>query len=400
MSLKPYKLILQKDNNTSQIITDNLNNLSIIEDNIKLQGDVSICDASSNILYKLPTLSPSSVNSYLLSSDINNNLTFTQSNIFINNIITYYVSPSGNNTYSGSNVNNPFQTITYALSVINNISSNIKICLTLMEGTFNENITISRPNLYIICNNLSTTSTIINGNIINSVNSNSDVDNSLIGFTLNGNLTFNNSGTGTFNMLVGNVTIYGITINNTSTVSNYSIVFNNFTSISSSNNNNLVSYGGRINIINGNFSQDNTSNTANMILIQNGGLVLGNTLVSCGNNTSSAPSIIKFNNTIAPSSTNSFLNSQIIYSSSTINTGIDLQKSCINYNNTAGLSNSMLNCFLLCEGSRRNPSGSKYDCVIKTNSASVIMAFGGIYAGATANHIDTSIIHVSYVLVT
>ena len=125
MSLKPYKLILQKDNNTSQIITDNLNNLTIIEDNIKLQGDVSICDASSNILYKLPTLSPSSVNSYLLSSDINNNLTFTQSNIFINNIITYYVSPSGNNTYSGSNVNNPFQTITYALSVINNISSNI-----------------------------------------------------------------------------------------------------------------------------------------------------------------------------------------------------------------------------------------------------------------------------------
>jgi hypothetical protein len=398
-NLKPYKLILQKDNNTSQIITDNLNNLTIIEDNIKLQGDVSICDVSSNILYKLPTISPQSVNTYLLSSDINKNLSFTQSNIFINNIITYYVSPSGNNSYSGSNVNNPFLTITYALSVIDNIASNIKICLTLLEGTFNENITITRPNLYIICNNLSTTSTIINGNIINSVNSNNDVDNSLIGFTINGNLTFNNSGSASFNMLVGNVTIYGITINNTSTVSNYGIVFNNFTSISSSNNNNLVSYGGRINILNGNFSQDNSSNTANMILIQNGNLTLSNTLVSSGNNLSNAPSIIKFNNTIAPSTTNNFLNSQIVYSSSTVNTGIDLQKVCLNFNNSVGVSNSMLNCFLLCEGSRRNPSGSKYDVAIKTGSGSVIMAFGGIYAGATANHIDTAIIHPSYVLV-
>jgi hypothetical protein len=398
-NLKPYKLILQKDNNTSQIITDNLNNLTIIEDNIKLQGDVSICDVSSNILYKLPTISPQSVNTYLLSSDINKNLSFTQSNIFINNIITYYVSPSGNNSYSGSNVNNPFLTITYALSVIDNIASNIKICLTLLEGTFNENITITRPNLYIICNNLSTTSTIINGNIINSVNSNNDVDNSLIGFTINGNLTFNNSGSASFNMLVGNVTIYGITINNTSTVSNYGIVFNNFTSISSSNNNNLVSYGGRINILNGNFSQDNSSNTANMILIQNGNLTLSNTLVSSGNNLSNAPSIIKFNNTIAPSTTNNFLNSQIVYSSSTVNTGIDLQKVCLNFNNSVGVSNSMLNCFLLCEVSRRNPSGSKYDVAIKTGSGSVIMAFGGIYAGATANHIDTAIIHPSYVLV-
>ena len=400
MSLKPYKLILQKDNNTSQIITDNLNNLTIIEDNIKLQGDVSICDNSSNILYKLPTISPQSVNTYLLSSDINKNLSFTQSNIFINNIITYYVSPSGNNSYSGSNVNNPFQTITYSLSVIDNIASNIKICLTLLEGTFNENITITRPNLYIICNNLSTTSTIINGNIINSVNSNIDVDNSLIGFTINGNLTFNNSGSASFNMLIGNVTIYGITINNTTTVSNYSIVFNNFTSISSSNNNNLVSYGGRINILNGNFSQDNSSNTANMILIQNGNLTLSNTLVSSGNNLSNAPSIIKFNNTIAPSTTNNFLNSQIVYSSSTVNTGIDLQKVCLNFNNSVGVSNSMLNCFLLCEGSRRNPSGSKYDVAIKTGSGSVIMAFGGIYAGATANHIDTNIIRSNYVLVT
>ena len=137
-----------------------------------------------------------------------------------------------------------------------------------------------------------------------------------------------------------------------------------------------------------------------MILIQNGNLTLSNTLVSSGNNLSNAPSIIKFNNTIAPSTTNNFLNSQILYSSSTVNTGVDLQKVCLNFNNSVGVSNSMLNCFLLCEGSRRNPSGSKYDCVIKTGSGFVIMAFGGIYAGATANHIDTTIIHSNYVLVT
>lgn len=392
-SLKPYKLILQKDNNSSLLECDNLNNLSITEDNINLNGTINI-----NNLYKLPITSPS-IGSYLLTSDISHNLSFTQSSVFINDVITYYVSPLGNNSNNGSSVNQPFQTLTYALSIINSISDSNKIVLCLLEGTYNENITISRKNLYITSNNLSTTSTIINGNVSNSVISNTDVDNSIIGLTINGNLTFNNSGSGSFNLLIGNVTIYGITTNSTIGISNYSIVFNNFTSISSSNNSNLISNSGRMNIINGNFSQDNSSNTSNMILINNGGLVLSNTIVTCGNNLSNAPSIIKFNNNVSIPYSNSFLNSQILYTSSIINVGVDLQKVCINYNNTASLAlNSFLNCFLLCEGSRRNPSGSKYDCIVKTGSASVVITYGGVYCGATANHVDNAITHISYVL--
>ena len=42
MSYAPYKLILQKDTNTSLIETDSLNNLTITEDNIKLAGSVNI----------------------------------------------------------------------------------------------------------------------------------------------------------------------------------------------------------------------------------------------------------------------------------------------------------------------------------------------------------------------
>ena len=378
MSLVPSQINLTNNSVSSSIINDN--------------GLFNI-----NNLYKLPNTSPVSGN-YLLTSDINHNLSFTESNIFINNIITYYVSPSGNNLNNGSSVNQPFQTITYALSIINGISDANKICLTLLEGTYNENITISRKNLYITSNNLSTTSTIINGNISNTVNSNIDVDNSIIGLTINGNLEFNNSGSASFNLLIGNITIYGITTNSTTGIPNYSIVFNNFTSISSSNNSNLISNSGRMNILNGNFSQDNSSNSSNMILINNGGLVLSNSIITSGNNLSNAPSIIKFNNNVSIPYSNSFLNSQILYTSSTVNTGVDLQKVCINYNNSASLAlNGILNCFLLCEGSRRNPSGSKYDAVIKTGSASVVITFGNCLAGATAHHIDNAITHIAYV---
>lgn len=396
MAYTPYKLILQKNSNSSLIETDSLNNLTITEDNIKLNGSVSI-----NNLYTLPTSSPPSASSYLLSSDINNNLSFTQSNIFINNVITYFVSPLGNDSYNGSSVNQPFQTITYALSVINSISSSIKICLTLLEGTYTENITISRPNLYLTSNNLSTTSTIINGNITNNIASNIDVDNSIIGLTIYGNLTFNNSGLGAFNLLIGNVTIYGLVSNITSAVSNYSIVFNNFTGIASNNNSNLISNGGRMNLINANFSQDSTNNTSNMILINNGGLVLSNSIIISGNSTATAPSIIKFLNNVSIPYSNSFVNSQILYTSSTVNIGASLEKACINYANSASLAlNGIINCLFLCEGSRRNPSGSKYDCVIKTGSASVVITYGSSVAGPTANHIDTSITHIAYVNLT
>jgi hypothetical protein len=393
---KPYSLRLTKDLNTSLIETDNLNTLTITEDNIALNGLVSI----GNSLYKLPNTSPAS-GSYLLTSDNSQNLSFTSSNPFVPNIITYYVSPLGNNTNNGSSVNQPFQTITYALTQINNIASNIKVCLTLLEGTYIENITISRPNLYITSNNLSTTSTIITGNITNSVASNTDIDNSLIGFTLNGSLTFNNSGSGAYNMLIGNITQYGTCVNNTTGISNYSIVFNNFTNIASGNNSNLVSYSGRMNLINANLSQDSANNTANLILINNGGLVMSNSIVISGNSTATAPSIIKFNNTVSIPYSNSFVNSQILYTSSTVNTGVDLQKVCINYNNSASLAlNGILNCFFLCEGSRRNASGGKYDCVIKTGSASVVITYGSSVGGATANHIDTAITHIPYIALT
>jgi hypothetical protein len=396
MSNTPYKLILKKSANTSLIETNDTDQITITEDKILLQGLVDI-----NSLYKLPSISPSFPGSYLLTADSSNNLSFTASSQYIQNIITYYVSPLGNNSYNGSNVNQPFQTITYALTQINNISSNTKVCLSLLEGTYSENITISRPNLYITSNNLSTTSTIIIGNITNNINSNIDVDNSLIGFTLNGNLTFNNSGTGAFNMLVGNITQYGICTNSTTGISNYSIVFNNYTNISTGNNNNLVSSSGRMNLINANFSQDSSSNTANMILINNGGLVLSNSIIISGNSTAIPPSIIKFNNSVSIPYSNSFVNSQILYTSTTINTGADLQKVCINYNNSASLAlNGILNCFLLCEGSRRNASGGKYDCIIKTGSASVVITFGNSCAGSTANHIDTGITHIPYVALT
>jgi hypothetical protein len=156
MSYTPYKLILQKDTNTSLIETS-LNNLTITEDNIKLAGSVNI-----NNLYTLPITSPVSGN-YLLNSN-NGALSFTTYTPTSVSQFQYnlYVSSSGNDSNNGS-ISSPKLTIAGAMAFVNTLSANTNVSINLASGTYTEAVLISKSGVSIIGS--SSIGCVINGDV-------------------------------------------------------------------------------------------------------------------------------------------------------------------------------------------------------------------------------------------
>lgn len=143
-NLKPFKVILQNDTNSSLIETDNINNLTITEDNIKLNGSVSI-----NNLYTLPTASPASNGNYVLNSN-NNILSFNQVSSSITQFqYNFYVSTSGNDANNGS-ISSPYKTIGACMTFVNTLSADQNVSINLASGTYNEAVIINKSGVSII----------------------------------------------------------------------------------------------------------------------------------------------------------------------------------------------------------------------------------------------------------
>ena len=157
MSYVPYKLILQKNTNSSLIETDSLNNLTITEDNIKLMGSVNI-----NNNYTLPTTSPASGN-YILNSN-NGALSFTSYTPASVSQFQYnlYVSSSGNDSNDGS-ISSPKLTIAGAMAFVNTLGADVNVSINLASGTYNEAVLINKSGVSIIGN--SAIGCVINGDI-------------------------------------------------------------------------------------------------------------------------------------------------------------------------------------------------------------------------------------------
>ena len=143
-NLKPFKVILQNDTNSSLIETDNINNLTITEDNIKLNGSVSI-----NNLYTLPSASPVSDGNYVLNSN-NNVLSFNQVSSSITQFqYNFYVSTSGNDSNNGS-ISSPYKTIGACMTYINTLSADQNVSINLASGIYTEAVLISKSGVSII----------------------------------------------------------------------------------------------------------------------------------------------------------------------------------------------------------------------------------------------------------
>lgn len=201
MSYVPYKLILQKDTNSSLIETDSLNNLTITEDNIKLAGNVNI-----NNNYTLPTTSPASGN-YILNSN-NGALSFsTYTPVSISQFqYNLYVSSSGNDSNDGS-ISSPKLTIAGAMAFVNTLGADVNVSINLASGIYNEAVLINKSGVSII-------------------------GNSAIGCVINGDVGINTTQNSSFYAIVeiSNVQINGQISMSNATVYTNSLVLNNIVS--------------------------------------------------------------------------------------------------------------------------------------------------------------------------
>jgi hypothetical protein len=318
--------------------------------------------------------------------------------------LTYYTSPNGLDTNNGS-ILAPYQTISYALAQINLIPDSTPVVLTILEGIYNESPTITRNNTFITTNNVAGNSTLIVGDLTFSIPNITTVKSSLIGLTVNGSIVFNDSGIGTYDYLLGNVSVNAVNgpcINNT-TVSTlaYSIVLNQCTlQVSGSSNSCITNAIGRMSVLNSNLSQILTNNTSPLIVVNNGAISMSNTIVISGNSSNNAPAIIQYNNSQATPYQSTYLNSQFVYTSSTVNTVAPLTKACVRYNNSSSLSShSFIGCVFVAEGAR-NGSPNTYYVITKSGSAAVSIVIANNITGGTANRIDAAITHSSYIPLT
>lgn len=318
--------------------------------------------------------------------------------------LTYYASPNGLDTNNGS-ILTPYQTISYALSQINLISDSVPVVLTLLEGIYNESPTITRKNTFITANNIAVNSSTIVGDLTFSIPNNSTAKASLIGFVVNGSIVFNDTGVGTYEYLLGNIAVNAVNgpcINNT-TVSTlaYSITLNQCSlQCGGASNSCITNDIGRMSVINSNLSQVLTNNSSPVIVVNNGAISMSNTVVISSNVANNAPAIIQYNNNQATPYQSTYLNSQFVYSSSTVNTVAPLTKACIRYNNSSALSShSFINCVFVAEGAR-NGNANAYYVITKSGAASVNIVISGNITGGTANRVDASIPHPSYVALT
>jgi hypothetical protein len=157
-NLKPFKVILQNNSNSSLIETDSIDSLTITEDKIKLNGLVSV-----NSLYTLPSASPASNGNYILNSN-SNALSFTAYNPV--NVSQYqynfYVSTSGNDSNNGS-ISSPYKTIAGAMTYVNTLGVDVNVSINLASGTYTEAVLITKSGVSIIGS--SSVSCVINGDI-------------------------------------------------------------------------------------------------------------------------------------------------------------------------------------------------------------------------------------------
>jgi hypothetical protein len=400
-----------RDNNTATLQTNQALKLDCAGQDMELVSNNIRCRTNNGGIfavfndsgyYVLPQGVPT-VNDSYMSFDSNGFSTFKPIPA-LPGPLTYYASPNGSNSNNGS-VLTPYQTISYALSQINLIPSSIPVVLTLLEGIYNESPTITRNNTFITANNIAVNSSMIVGDLTFSIPNNATAKSSLIGFIVNGSIVFNDTGIGSYEYLLGNISVNAVNgpcINNT-TVSTlaYSITLNQCTLQAGGASNSCITNDiGRMSVISSNLSQALSNNSSPVVVVNNGAISMSNTVVISSNVANNAPAIIQYNNSQGTPYQSTYLNSQFVYSSSTINTVVPLTKACIRYNNSSALSShSFIGCVFVAEGAR-NGSPNSYYVITKSGSASVNIVIATNITGGTANRVDAAIPHPSYVALT
>ena len=366
-----------------------------------LQGQVStntsnIATNTSNIATNTSNIATNTSN---IATNTSNIATNTSDIATINsklkqNLYNYYVSSiSGNDTTGSGDVNNPYQTITKAMTVINSLGIDINVVINVSSGTYNENVSITKQGGGVSIVGASANmpnSTVINGNVLFDVSVSNSLNLVACGMDaiqINGrvevrNSTSNSNSTNLSNMLF--VAPFG---SNCLLVSNSGSGTKGDTNIQHSqfyisDTIGLLSSGGSINLISCNLN-NNPAFSAPVQFIKIGGFgrvnLFGNTLTQ-DNTSALCPAIVDISNDVAVTSSSSIVSNIIKYTSSTVGAS----KFCINFNNTLSSNTyNILNNTLTTYTSVTNGTPLNFVCVQKTGAGQLAIIYANNYGRLT-----------------
>ena len=312
-------------------------------------------------------------------------------------LYSIFVAPNGNDTTGTGSANNPYQTITRAITARALISNTVEVAIQLFPGTY------APVSLGIVLTQNTFLVGIPTGEVNQPVNINAQI-------TLQGGATgqvglygLNLFPAASQCVIINTVGTYNITACNIFNTTNYAIaqslgtLFLTECRITSPTSGVLPSIGV-------------TGATASLImrdcLITSSGTP--SIITSIGSLTIRQCNII---NTSASASVNPLVNynptaagtsCEISYTTLQYTSAFSaLNKICIRANPTAGITAAITNCvnnLLICEGSQSG--GPQFHCIDKVvGSGPVTLAYGNLLAGATANRIDGNITKTEYVTV-
>jgi hypothetical protein len=303
---------------------------------------------------------------------------------------------SGSDTTGTGTIINPYQTIGKAMTVANAISDANQVIIFLAAGTYTENVSMTRDNIYLVGGSTSLSSaTVINGVITIDMTGSSQLvivgGLSSVQFT---NIIYNNSvaknqsfiltdcfivpGLGVSAVVATDTSVGG---NGDMTIQNCLIYMSDAIAVTSSNCSlNLVNTQITNNpLVTSPVSMINTTGTARVNLF-------GCSVIQ-GSTVSTVAPLVNLANTTSTQII-SISNSILQYTSATLDTGTGA-KCCLRMANSAAISSvSIYNCLLICEGARTtNGSAGQYLAIQRTGAGTVTLNYGQNICGATANHL-------------
>jgi hypothetical protein len=310
-------------------------------------------------------------------------------NIYVSNV-------SGNDTTGTGTIVNPYQTIGKAMTVANAISDVNPVIIMLAPGTYTENVSMTRDNIYLVGGSTSlSTATVINGIITVDMTGTSQTivigglsSLQVTNIVYNNSVARNQSFVVTDCLIVPGLGVSGIVATDTSvggngdmTIQNCLIYMFDTIAVTSSN----VS----LNFVNTQIT-NNPAITSNVSMIQTTGtgriILFGCAIIQVSAVSTVAP-LINLANT-ATTGVITVSNSLLQYTSNAVDTGT-LAKCCIRMANSAAISSvSVYNNLLICEGARTtNGSAGQYLAIQRTGAGTVTLNYGQNICGSTANHL-------------
>ena len=338
-------------------------------------------------------------------SNISINTSFSTITINANAVVTpfsyiFYVSGvSGSDVTGNGTITNPYQTINKAMTSANLIPDTNQVIINLAPGTYTENVSMTRDNIYITGGSTSlSASTVINGTITIDMTGTSQLivvgglsSVQITNIVYNNSVAKNQSFIVTDCIIVPGLGVSAIVTTDTSvggngdmTIQNSLVYMSDAVAVSCSN--------CSLNFI-------NTQITNNPVIISplsmitttgTGRVNLFGCSVIQNSTVSTVAPLVKIANN-SSTQTMTFNNAILQYTSANLDAGTGT-KCCIQLANSASITSCIvINCLLICQGATTtNGIAGQFLAIQRTGAGTVTLNYGQNLCGTTANHLPAT----------